>query len=492
MPNRANDLDVRARLEGTGLALPGVMSTPRVLRLRALFSALVGTLGATASATLLPACSGSVIDASTFDTNACGDELDGVTPSSPVDYLEVRSENDISGTGPTGSPNVVAKRGIPCDTAQDKVACENKLAALRPTNLQSPKAIDHFDGRYVVFTRGDEVGAITTREELRTFLAPFENPKDGALLLLEFTEHRISCDGANVRPVGSGFEFRTETGFACGEGSHRDAHVVSISETGELAVIETERLEDGDPGCAIGRRPEGYAPRSQGTSLGDYLAMSAELEAASVPAFRRLARELRAHGAPRELVSRAEKAARDEVRHARMTQRLAERFGGAPKLPRIGKLPVRSLEAIAEENAREGCVRETFGALVASVQAQRATDEGIRAAMEAIAVDETEHAALAWDVAAWLDTQIDSAGRDAARRAKRAAYASLLDSVRAGASIHADGGANDGAQRTAATPRPTTASLRLGLPSPAEELRLLQDLASTLFLPDTDVFGEAA
>jgi hypothetical protein len=475
-----------------GLAVPSVMSTPRTIRLRALFSALAGTLGATTSAALLPACTGTVIDPSAFETNVCGDELEGVTPSSPVDYLEVRSENDLSGMPPTGPVSVIAKRGTPCATAHDKAACENTLAALRPTNLQSPKAFDHFDGRYLVFTRGDEVGAITTREDLQTFLAPFENPKDGALLLLEFTEHRISCDGANVRPVGSGFEFRTETGFACGEGTHRDAHVVSISSTGDLAVIETERLEDGDPNCAVGRRPEGYSPSSQGTSLGDYLAMSAELEAASVPAFRRLARELRAHGAPRDLVSRAEKAARDEVRHARMTQRLAERFGGAPKLPRIGKLPVRSLEAIAEENAREGCVRETFGALVASVQALRATDEGIRAAMEAIAVDETEHAALAWDVAAWLDTQIDSAGRDAARRAKRAAYASVLDSVCATASTRAGEGANDSAQRTAATPMSTTECLLLGLPSPAEELRLLQELASTLFIPDTDVFGEAA
>lgn len=487
MPKRANDLDVRADVEGTGLAVPALMTTPRVLRLRTLFSALVGTLGATAGASL-PACSTVTIEASDFDTNVCGDELEGVTPSSPVDYLEVRSDSDLSGTAPGGAPTVVAKRGIPCSTAQDKAACQSKLAALRPTKLQSPKAVDHFDGRYLAFTRGDEVGAVTTVAELQTFLEPFENPKDGALLLQEFTEHRIVCEGANARSAGSGFEFLTQTGHTCGEGTHLDAHVVSIASNGDLAVTETERLEDGNSNCAVGRRPEGYSPISQGTSLGAYFAMTAELEAASVPAFRRLARELRAHGAPRELVSRAEKAARDEVRHARMTQRLAQRFGGAPRLPRIGKLPVRSLEAIAEENAREGCVRETFGALVASVQALRATDEGIRAAMEAIAVDETEHAALAWDVAAWLDSQIDSAGRDAARRARRAAYVSLLDSVCGTIATRAD----EGEPRAAAAPMATTDSPQLGLPSPAEELHLLQELASTLLLQDTDVFGEAA
>jgi hypothetical protein len=112
--------------------------------------------------------------------------------------------------------------------------------------------------------------------------------------------------------------------------------------------------------------------------------------------------------------------------------------------------------------------------------------------MEAIAVDETEHAALAWDVAAWLDTKIDSAGRDAARRAKRAAYASLLDFACATAKARAGEGANDGAQRAAATPMATTEHLQLGLPSYAEELRLLQELASTLFMSDTDVLGEAA
>ncbi|MFS8072020.1 MAG: hypothetical protein ACMG6S_37095, partial [Byssovorax sp.] len=99
------------------------MSTPRTIRLRALFSALAGTLGVTTSASLLPACSGSVIDASAFETNVCGDELEGVTPSSPVDYLEVRSENDLSGMPPTGPVNVIAKRGTPCATAQDKSAC---------------------------------------------------------------------------------------------------------------------------------------------------------------------------------------------------------------------------------------------------------------------------------------------------------------------------------------------------------------------------------
>lgn len=477
-PARAPDL------EGTGLAPLVFMTLSRLIRLRALFSALVGTLGATGCASISP---------SDFATSVCGDELGGVTPGDPVDYLELRSEsNPNSGTQSAASLSVVAKRGTPCATAQDQAACNNALASLRPPNLQSPKAIDHFDGRYLVFTRGDEVGAVTTKGALQTFLAPFETPEDGALLLEEFTEHHLPCDGTNARPAGGGFEFYTESGFACGAGTHRDAHIVAVSSEGDLSVIQSDRLEDGDENCAVGRRPEGYSPSSKGTSLGDYFAVAAELEAASVPAFRRLARELRAHGAPRELVLRAEKAARDEIRHARMTRRLAQRFGGAPERPRVGKLPVRSLQAIAEENAREGCVRETFGALVASVQARCATDAGIREAMEGIAVDETEHAALAWDVAAWIDTQIDSAARDTVRRARRAAYRSLLDVVCNAASAGARDGESDSVHRAAGAPMSATERHTVGLPSPAEELGLLQNLASALFVAETDVFSDAA
>jgi rubrerythrin len=411
-----------------------------------------------ATGTLLPGCGG--ISASDFDTSTgCGDLLAGVTPSTAVDYIELRSDDVQDGRTPPGSaPDVLARRGTACSGASDKPRCEAALRALRPTKLQSPKAIDHFDGRYLAFTRGDEVAAVTTLEELKTFLAPFETPNDGVLLLSEFSEHRLACDGANTRPAGDAFEFRTETGYACGEGTHTDAHVVRVARNGDLSVRESDRLEDGDSNCAIGRRPEGYAPTAGARSIGEYLATAAELEAASVPAFRRLAAELRAHGAPEELVSRAESAARDEIRHARETRRLARRFGAKPSTPRVGKLPIRALRDIAMENAREGCVRETFGALVATVQAARAEDAEVRTAMQSIALDETEHAALAWDIAQWLDANLDETARREVQFEREAAAVELR----------------------AALGRPSFASPLLGLPSPREAIVLFDSLHAAL------------
>jgi hypothetical protein len=177
-----------------------------------------------------------------------------------------------------------------------------------------------------------------------------------------------------------------------------------------------------------GRRPEGLEPATATASacaVGQYFAEAAHLEAASVHAFRRLERELRAHGAPSSLVAGARRALRDEVRHARLTRRLARTHGSAPAPVRVAASAPRSLEAIAVENAVEGCVRETFAALLAVYQARAAADPEVRAAMASIAPDETRHAELAWAVDDWLQTRLDRSARRRVRRARRDAAVAL-------------------------------------------------------------------
>ena len=160
-----------------------------------------------------------------------------------------------------------------------------------------------------------------------------------------------------------------------------------------------------------GRRPAGYRPPRTGHrgAVADYFAKMADLEAASVSAFVRLREELRAHGAPRALVREAARSARDEVRHARVVSRLARGYGAAPRKSRVGaRLDVRALEEVAMENAVEGCVRETYGALLATWQADAAGDRDVARAMRPIAEDETRHAALAWAVGRWAGARLPS------------------------------------------------------------------------------------
>jgi hypothetical protein len=217
------------------------------------------------------------------------------------------------------------------------------------------------------------------------------------------------------------------------------------------------------PGCAIGRRPAGLerSPDCDGRAIADYFAEIAHLEAASVTAFRVLRDELRAAGAPKKLVRAAARAARDEIRHTRVTSALTRRFGGTPRRPAIAEAAARSLEAIAIENAVEGCVRETFGALLATRQATLASDPSIRAAMMRIARDETQHAALSWRVARFLDTKLGAEARRNVQNAKQGAARELLASLET-------------------EPVPSFAA-RAGLPSAAETSRLASELKQSLW-----------
>jgi hypothetical protein len=213
-----------------------------------------------------------------------------------------------------------------------------------------------------------------------------------------------------------------------------------------------------------GRRPAGLRacpPVRASRPEAAFLAGAAYLEGASVDAFERLERELAAHGAPRRLRSLARRAARDEVRHARVMKAFAEQAGASPAVPRVTSRRVRSLQAIALENAVEGCVHETFGAAVATFQSRRAVERPFRSAMKRIAEDETRHAELAWAVARWLDGRLDPAARARVNRARTRAAESLLRSV--------------------SKPQDPTLVAKLGLPTSMEARALATDLASSLW-----------
>jgi len=152
----------------------------------------------------------------------------------------------------------------------------------------------------------------------------------------------------------------------------------------------------------------------------------AYLEAASVAAFERLGRELAALGAPKALCRAAVRALHDEKRHARVVRELAERAGGEVPPVRVPRGRARSLEAMATENAVEGCVYETFGAAVALTQSIQARDGEVRAAMSRIAVDEARHAELTWQVARWAEPRLTPAARARVERRRRRAARELV------------------------------------------------------------------
>ena len=228
-----------------------------------------------------------------------------------------------------------------------------------------------------------------------------------------------------------------------------------VSRTGDVSVLGSMVIER-EFGTCIGRLPAGLRSadcEGQRTELAAYLARHAHLEAASVVSFERLARELAHHGAPAELVALSLEARADEVRHAHIIGSLAERRGAALTAPEVAEIPIREQFAIALENAVEGCVRETFGALLGGYQAEHAEDSELRACMRRIAADEARHAALAQRAHRFLLTRLSPAERAAVVRGMERAVFELAAEV--------------------AVPMEETLRRTLGLPPPHIARRLL-------------------
>jgi len=360
----------------------------------------------------------------------CGSRLDGLTPAVIPDLVELWQ------IAPGPQHTRILSKGVACATATDAGGCLAELEVLRPDAgiLQRgvgvpPQQVDP----YLVTTLGNQVRAITTMPDLINFLGTVDSPAE-ALLLGEINGYTFFCGNRQkgaFKVVDGGIEVVGVSGFLCSGGTLNRTYL-TVSPNGELAKAKTEVLEKDTSGAVCGRRPHGLiekGTRHTRHPLGRHFAQSAQLEAGSVAAFHLLRSDLAFHGAPAALQSEAIDAAHDEVRHTHTTTALARRFGAEPDAPQVAHAPQRALVEIAIENAVEGCLRETWGAVVGHHQAVHATDPHVRRAMKVIAEDETRHAALSWKVHAWAQHRLSTAERSQVREAQRKALAVLRAEV---------------------------------------------------------------
>jgi hypothetical protein len=353
--------------------------------------------------------------------------------------------------------NRVGWSGTPCESAEDQAACMSAFET--GTMLRESCRPGSGCGVFGVVTAGDRVSQFVSRGELVSWLGPIDSLSD-ALAVSRWDGKPLECAqtvvrGAYYKHDGDRFLFNVEWDN-CSEQLQRDTW--EVSESGVISESTTEKI--GESNCAIGRRPEGLCPverRLAAGTLAAHFAEIAHLEAASVFAFERLARELTSFGAPASLIARAASSALDEVRHAQLMSAVARGYGAEPYPVRIFKLRARSLYQLALENAVEGCIHETYGALVAHHQAACATDPELRQAMRQIAHDETNHADLAWQTAAWLHPKLSVAQQAELARAQVQALQEL-----------------ERAQSRSTLP--PSAANAIGLPQPAIARALVQQL----------------
>jgi hypothetical protein len=154
----------------------------------------------------------------------------------------------------------------------------------------------------------------------------------------------------------------------------------------------------------------------------------AQKEHASVPAFARIGWILAAVGAPAELMAWSQRAALEEVDHARRCFALAAGYGGRshtvepmPDLLLAG-LDARGdpLQLLAAESLEDGCLLEDFNADVAAACAAVCTEPVTRAVLQQIAREERSHAEFSWAVLAWTLERSPGPVRSAVARSQRA------------------------------------------------------------------------
>ncbi len=431
-------------------------------------SALTASTTPSAEATTAPPSGAPYTTPAGLDA-ACANEqrnlLANLKPARPADYMELRQARIIGGNVSI-TPQLAT--GKPCATATDPVACAEALRRPNKAGFASqcgPVSCPKF----LVVEQGGAVATITTVADLAAFLGPLDTPDEAALVAYANGYGLPACKGALPKKVGARWQITVDKMISDCPITHADV-TLAIAATGEVTELGKTNVRKSS--ACVGRRPPGLAPTTAARASGpeaSFLAECATLEAASVIAFERLAGELSTLGAPRSLRDGCRRAAKDEVRHARAMARIARRRGAAPSAARVDEAPAatsgarlhRELERLALDNAVEGCVRETFGALVGLHQAEAASDPEIRRAMRSIAADEVRHASLAWKIAAWLEPRLGKAARRRVERARAAAVAELSRELAA----------------------PLTAGLEgeVGLPSPARALAMARRLEVTLW-----------
>ncbi|MCB9797144.1 MAG: ferritin-like domain-containing protein [Alphaproteobacteria bacterium] len=174
------------------------------------------------------------------------------------------------------------------------------------------------------------------------------------------------------------------------------------------------------------------APRVLGLSDETRRALAAkwsrdgQAEHSSIAGFHRFALELMAHGAPPELIARAQLAAAQELEHARLCFALASAYAGEPLGP--GPLPIgdaapiaRDLVELAVSTATDGAIGEALAAHGAAVALSRVTDPAVRHVLSQIVEEESAHAELAWATLRWA---LEAGGEPV-----RAALASVFEAL---------------------------------------------------------------
>ncbi|HEY4118064.1 MAG TPA: hypothetical protein VGM56_09420 [Byssovorax sp.] len=184
---------------------------------------------------------------------------------------------------------------------------------------------------------------------------------------------------------------------------------VDVPTTGRLLrdagrVVWTGYVDRAD-WAAGSARPRDAASPELGRALAEHWAAVAGTEHASVASFAQFSLQLLALGAPPELLVATQRAALDEIGHARAAYAIASAFAGRDLGPgpvdACGTALSGSRAALIEMLIADACVSELVSVTEMLFVAAAATDAAIVAFAVRAAREEEAHAALAWRALRW-------------------------------------------------------------------------------------------
>ncbi|MCB9640942.1 MAG: ferritin-like domain-containing protein [Myxococcales bacterium] len=336
-----------------------------------------------------------------------------------------------------GQDGTVLERGV--EISREGVSEERRVSE-EPTSTEviadesfSPEVIAEDGGEIVVdaslqacppYSSGwDDCGATKTGRMKAAIGANEPSPLPKARCM-ELCQENVYSTCGYPRNFGTeNYEIRTSV-TACEEGSGSERNIVCEYNLDKICA-------------AVGRLPAGLTTRTLETicddsdqgQAGRFFAEIAYMEAAAVTAFEYLVKELRAYNAPAWMIEWAEEGVQEEVEHAEMVGALASRYGCEVQSVEVEPFALRSLAEIAYDNAREGCVRETYGSLMAYWQASTAQDPAVRAVMERIAHEESRHSSLSWAIEAWILPQLSAEEQATYKQLQKASLERLQEEL---------------------------------------------------------------
>ncbi len=340
------------------------------------------------------------------------DYFDGIAPELASFKALIGSELGYGYDAPIFY-EVVSTEGEECAGAMDPAGCGDELTRLLSDTRE----------RALVFTDVDGAHVITSPEEALAMLGGEVTTAGGAALLVHLGGYDVRCVAPSTTVPG-GFDVLGVMEVGGGATCMATVTEARLAVDPDGSMREVDSVSYDRVTCPVGRRPAGLAPaaeRESVTPVADLFAEITRLEASAVAAFDLMIDELTELGAPPSLIDAAREAREDEVRHTESMGELSRVYGAEPAEAVVGTPKKRSAFEIALENAVEGCVRETYGALVAAHQALKAHDPRVARTMAVVADDEIRHAELSWAVASWLEPRLTDEERAQIRQAKRLA-----------------------------------------------------------------------